>query len=211
MVRIANAGQVAHSGMDKTPMSVQVFRESGSCLTKGGLSVPNDNGALDKQEPQLSLQRGENLVRRKRHGAQAHTDGIEHRVGDRRRHDGRGRFPDAPRSFMRAIDEFHLDLGHVRKGQDRVTLPVDAGDVRRAGVAGSAAALAKDGVPGGLAGAGRALLLPAPGADVGPGLHGCGDRVRAVAGEQPRQREARVGHALESSKWGTIGKLRFGC
>jgi len=31
---------------------------------------------------------------------------------------------------------------------------------------------------------------------------GVGDRVRAVAHEQPRQREARVGHALESSKWG---------
>jgi len=46
-VRIANAGQVAHSGIDKAPMRVQVFRESGYCLGRGGLSVPNDNGALD--------------------------------------------------------------------------------------------------------------------------------------------------------------------
>ena len=46
-VRIANAGQVAHSRMDKAPMRVQVFRESGYSLAEGGLSVPNDNGALD--------------------------------------------------------------------------------------------------------------------------------------------------------------------
>jgi len=46
-VRIANAGQVAHSRIEKAPMLVQVFRDSGYSLAKGGPSIPNDSGALD--------------------------------------------------------------------------------------------------------------------------------------------------------------------
>src|SRR5271154_5955470 len=64
----------------------------------------------------LGLHCSEDLVGRKRHGAQTDADCIEYRVGDRRRHNGRGRLANAPRSFMRAIDEFHLDLRRIRKG-----------------------------------------------------------------------------------------------
>jgi len=46
-VRMASDGQVAHSGMAKAPMQVQVFGERLRRLTDGGLRSPNHSVVLD--------------------------------------------------------------------------------------------------------------------------------------------------------------------
>ena len=47
----AREGQVAHSGMAKAPMQVQVFGESGRRFGDGGLSTPNHSVVLDTCPP----------------------------------------------------------------------------------------------------------------------------------------------------------------
>ena len=88
------------------------------------------NGAGDKKVGNtwlLTMNHRAHLIQGDRHGAQTHAGCVEYRIRDGGRHDSRRLFaPAAAAHCGQPIDEIGLDLGNVRRSQDRITLPVEA-------------------------------------------------------------------------------------
>jgi hypothetical protein len=58
--------------------------------------------------------------------AQAHSDGVKDRVGNRGRHWERGRFASGERRHLWVIEQRDVHLGHILKSDDRVAAPIQA-------------------------------------------------------------------------------------
>src|SRR5438477_11650519 len=76
--------------------------------------------------PSCATHGGLDLVRREGNRAQPHAGGVEHGVGDCRRHYRGGRLAGAPGRCVRLVDQLDHNLGDVREGEDRIALPVEA-------------------------------------------------------------------------------------
>src|SRR5262245_11060135 len=61
-----------------------------------------------------------------RHRPEPCPDGVEHRIGDSRRHHRRRWLPGPPGGLSRPVQQLDVDLRSLRKPQDRIAFPVDA-------------------------------------------------------------------------------------
>ena len=74
----------------------------------------------------LAAQSRQNPLRRERRFAEPHTGRIEDRVGDRRSTRHRSGFADTERRLILTRQHQHVDLGNIRKFDDRVSAPFPA-------------------------------------------------------------------------------------
>src|SRR5579875_1163073 len=91
------------------------------------LPFPRWCGGKAKLSP---LNRLQHLGRGEGHRTYPHADGIEDGIGNRGRNHRRRGLAGSPRLLPRAVDQVDLHLGNFREGEDRVTRPIEAGDVR---------------------------------------------------------------------------------
>src|SRR5271166_4937431 len=77
-----------------------------------------------------SLNRGPHLCGWKGNRAQAYANRVEYSVGNRRWDHGGRRLSRAPWRLVRAVDELHNHLRHLRESKDWISCPVQARDAR---------------------------------------------------------------------------------
>src|SRR5262245_13272277 len=83
-------------------------------------------GARSDQPLRLGPDRGLHPVGGEGHRPEPYPDGVEHRIGDSRRHHRRRRLPGPPGGLPRPVQQLDVDLRSLRTPQDRIAFPVDA-------------------------------------------------------------------------------------
>src|SRR5690349_4975223 len=73
------------------------------------------------------FQRREHALWRERNFAEPRAGRVEYRVRDRRRNRHRRELTRAERRDLSAVDQHDVELRHVGKSEDRITLPIEAG------------------------------------------------------------------------------------